>query len=475
MRVKFLIFAVFIGLTAMIGIQACKKDKTSSSTTSTTTATVTALSCSSTTFSGTAYASTAFTGTATVPYTGGSGASYAAGTAISSTGVTGLTATLQKGTLETGTGDLTYTIAGTPSGSGTATFAITFGGQSCGFAMTVSAAVATTGCSTSATPAAKVLCAVQAFEATLTSTQLAGVQFDYEKANAIKWSNLPCGSQCREGLELSSLTSTQLAAAMAVAAAATGTASADQGYTEVTDIIAADDILQATAGGSTYGSGNYFIAFVGTPSLTGTWQLQFGGHHMAINRTYISGAEAGSTPYFLGVEPKTWTTNSVTYAPLANKHDAMAAMLASLTTSELASAKLSSTFSDVMLGPGEDGQFPTTKLGLAASALTSAQQAYIVAAMKQWVDDTDDATAATLLTTYTNELSSTYISYASNTAGTSGDASTFLITNTDYVRIDGPSVWIEFICQTGVVFPTQIHYHTIWRDHTRDYGNSFTF
>ncbi|RZJ57247.1 MAG: DUF3500 domain-containing protein, partial [Hymenobacter sp.] len=322
--------------------------------------------------------------------------------------------------------------------------------------------------------AAKVLCAVQAFEATLTATQLAGVQFNYLAANAIKWSNLPCGAQCREGLVFSSLTATQLTAAKAVIAAATGT-TANEGYDEITQIIAADDVLAATAGGNTYSSGNYFIAFVGTPSATGTWQLQFGGHHIAVNQTYSNGVVTGSTPAFKGVEPKTWTTGTTTYAPLAQEQSVMAAMLASFTTAQLATAKVSSTFSDVVLGPGSDGKFPATKVGIAGSALTSTQQAAVIAAMKPWIYDTDDATAATILATYTSELASTYISYGSNTAGTAGNASTFFTTNTDYVRIDGPHVWIEFVCQSGVVYQTQIHYHSIWRDHTSDYGGNFTF
>jgi hypothetical protein len=43
------------------------------------------------------------------------------------------------------------------------------------------------------------------------------------------------------------------------------------------------------------------------------------------------------------------------------------------------------------------------------------------------------------------------------------------------VRIDGPGVWIEFVCQNGIVYQGQIHYHTVYRDHTRDYGGEFTF
>jgi uncharacterized protein (TIGR03437 family) len=63
-------------------------------------------------------------------------------------------------------------------------------------------------------------------------------------------------------------------------------------------------------------------------------------------------------------------------------------------------------------------------------------------------------------------LSGTYIAVTGN--GTAGDASSFLVSNTNYARIDGPSAWIEFACQTGVVFRNQIHYHTVWRDHVRE-------
>jgi uncharacterized protein (TIGR02145 family) len=74
-----------------------------------------------------------------VPYTGGNGGSYVAQT-ISSTGVTGLTATLSLGILANGAGSLIYTITGTPTTSGTASFAITVGGQSCSFTVSMEAA-----------------------------------------------------------------------------------------------------------------------------------------------------------------------------------------------------------------------------------------------------------------------------------------------------------------------------------------------
>jgi uncharacterized protein (TIGR02145 family) len=71
-----------------------------------------------------------------VPYTGGNAGTYSA-QSVASTGVTGLTATLAAGTLANGNGSLTYTITGTPANSGTATFVITLGGQSCNLTVNV--------------------------------------------------------------------------------------------------------------------------------------------------------------------------------------------------------------------------------------------------------------------------------------------------------------------------------------------------
>jgi hypothetical protein len=453
---------------------ACKKssktDETTTTTTTTTTAaSVSALTCGSAVVSSTATVNTVFSGSATVPYTGGNGAAYTAGTAISSTGVTGLTATLAAGTLVSGAGNLTYAIAGTPTSTGTASFAITFGGQTCSFSVTVNAASTTTGCSTSTTIASKVVCLANAFLATLTTTQQASVVLTLNLSNAKRWSNLPCGVSCRNGLAFSSLTSTQLAAAKAVAQAAFGTTTAE-GYDEFAQIMAADDYLGTMSSG--YSSGNYVIAFLGTPSTTGKWMLQFGGHHHAQNITYDNGVVTSITPLHEGVEPKgSFTVSGTTYSgPLESEHTAMQEMLGSFTSTELASAKISSTFSDCLMVPGSTtNTFPTTKQGIKVSALSSAAQAKVLAAMMPWINDVDATAAAAFTTIYQNELANTYVTYASNTSAVAGTASSFLTTNTDYVRIDGPSVWIEFICQTGVVISSQIHYHTVMRDHTRDY------
>ncbi len=458
----------FLSLTisAALLIIACEKTEVASTTT--TTATVTALSCSTATFSATPTASTAFTGTATVPYTGGNGAAYSAGSGIASTGVTGLTATLAAGTLASGAGSVTFAITGTPSAAGTAAFTVTVGGQSCSFSMTVSAASTGTGTSTSAwsvdTDIAAIVKAAEAFKATLTTTQVAALQYAYTKTQAQKWSNFPESIyKGRVGLQTSTLSTTQKAAFLALLKVSTST-TANEGYEEYTGILDADDYLGANGGGSGYGSGNYYIGFLGTPSTTGLWCLQIGGHHGTNITTYNGGKMTGGTPNFRSTEPyPTWTSTNTgkTVQPLVQETATFANFLKSLSATELTTAKRASAQNDLIAGPQKDAAFPSTKTGVKAGNLTTAQKDLLLLAIKTWVDELDDKAAAAVLAKYKAEIDDTYVSYyGSITMATQGD----------YILIDGPGVWIEWSMQGAIIIKGGVHPHAVWRDRKSDYG-----
>jgi uncharacterized protein (TIGR02145 family) len=97
---------------------------------------VATLSCTPTD-NGTPTANTAASSVSSVfSYTGGNNLTHN-GQTVTSTGVTGLTATLTSGTMSSAGGTLTYNITGTPSGSGTASFAINIGGRTCTLTRTV--------------------------------------------------------------------------------------------------------------------------------------------------------------------------------------------------------------------------------------------------------------------------------------------------------------------------------------------------
>jgi Protein of unknown function (DUF3500) len=448
-------------------IYACKSTDTTVTPSS---ATITALTCSSATFSATPTASTAFTGTATVPYTGGNGVAYATGSAVASTGVTGLTATLAAGTLASGAGSATFAITGTPTAAGTAAFAISLGGQSCSISLTVNAATTTTPTTGSVwsidTDIANIVKAAEAFKATLTASQVTSIQYTYTKAQAQKWSNFPESIyKGRVGLQTSTFTTAQWTAFQNLLKATTSTIT-NEGYEEYIGILDADDYLGANGGGSGYGSGNYYIGFLGTPSTTGLWCLQIGGHHGTNIFTYNGGKMTGGTPNFRSTEPyPTWTSTNTgkIVQPLVQETAAFAKFLTSLSSTELATAKRSAAQNDLIAGPQKDAAFPATRTGIKAGNLTTAQKDLLILAIKTWVDELDDKAAALVLAKYKSEIDDTYVSYYGGTT---------MAAQGDYILIDGPGVWIEWSMQGAVIIKGGVHPNAVWRDRKSDYGGN---
>lgn len=299
-----------------------------------------------------------------------------------------------------------------------------------------------------------------AFKATLSAAQITTLQLDYTLANAKKWSNLPVTMAARIGIRLGDLNATQLAAAKALIQAAAGT-TANEGYAEIQQLWAADDYLSANGGGTTYGSGQYYMAFLGAPSMTSAWELQFGGHHLALANTYGNGILTGATPSFRACEPfGAFTSGGNSYQPVGQEQAALAAMLGGLDATQTTTARLSTSFTDILLGPNKDWQFPTVKSGLRCNTLTAAQKTLVLNAIRTYVNDIDDTNAATIMSLYESQLDDTYIAF-------SGNAS--LSVRNDYVRIDGPRVWIEYSVQGGIVLSLP-HPHSVWRDRQTDYG-----
>jgi len=54
-----------------------------------------------------------------------------------------------------------------------------------------------------------------------------------------------------------------------------------------------------------FGSDLYYISFLGKPSTTAPWMLQFGGHHLSLNITIV-GSKGVMTPSLTGAQPATF-------------------------------------------------------------------------------------------------------------------------------------------------------------------------
>jgi hypothetical protein len=314
----------------------------------------------------------------------------------------------------------------------------------------------------SATGLAKIICLTETLKGQLSSTQVAALQLSYTKSDAVRWSNFPqqLFNLKRVGLSLGSLNATQLGYVNALLAELAGSAVPNEGWPEVQQILNADNYLNTINANGGYGSGNYYLAILGTPSTTGTFAIMFGGHHLAFQNTYTNGLLAGVTPSFRGIEPVgAFTFNNTTNVPLDQENAALLAILNSLSEAELGTAKLATTTTDLVAGPQKE-TIPTTYAGLKCGNLTPAQKQLVLDAIKTYVADVAGSEA--FLSTYQNELDNTYVSYSGNKT---------LSVRGDYLRIHGPSVWIEWAVQPAVAL-AQPHVHSVWRDRAKDYGGN---
>jgi Protein of unknown function (DUF3500) len=309
----------------------------------------------------------------------------------------------------------------------------------------------------------RLVCLAALLKRDMNAALLARLQLPYAVADAQRWSNFPpMGYRNRVGVTLGELTPAQRGAVKALMKEAAGMA-AGEGYDEIEQILNADDFLRNNTNDTGFASGNFQVAFLGTPGSSGTWQLYFGGHHLAFGTTYTDGKMTGATPSFRGVEPFTpFRENGRDNAPMAQEQAAFAAMLGALSQEEHTKARLAQTYTDLVVGPQRDNSFPSARAGARVGAFTQETQASVVRAIETYVRDINPPDADAILAKYRAELAETFVAY-------SGTPS--MNAENDYVRIDGPSVWIELSMQGGRSLPG-IHPHSVWRDRKTDYGGN---
>jgi hypothetical protein len=328
---------------------------------------------------------------------------------------------------------------------------------------------------TPAAATARIVTAAQALLATLDDAGRARVQFPFEGPQKTRWSNLPGPIFQREGVRLGDLTPTQRTAVTSLLS----TALSPNGYRKVMEIMGGDEALRnagATAGppgtggrgrrgrpggpgggGVRFGEDEYYLAFVGTPSTTVPWMLQFGGHHLAINLT-LGGSQASMTPSLPATQPASYTVEGRTIRPLGQENDKAFALINALDTGQRAQAILNYRVADLVLGPGQDGRTIQPE-GIRASALSPPQQTMLLDVVREWSGIVTDAFAEPRMAEIRSNLPQTYFAWSGPT--TNGSAA--------YFRIQGPTLVIEYAPQGGVD-----HIHTIYRDPTNDYGAKFT-
>ena len=334
-----------------------------------------------------------------------------------------------------------------------------FGGQCTASGVTPTAAVPANAVPKTADPTAVAagVTAAQAFLATLSTEQKTATMFGYADLDAKRcsWSNFPSGIfDGRQGVRIGDLTDAQRTAALAAVQSLMSAA----GYTYVQGAIAGDQYL-AEQGESNMGSDNYYLAFYGDPAATTPWTLQFGAHHLAIHIS-VGGEALSVSPYFQGLQPLSFQVDGKTIEAMSVDANHMFGLFEAMDETQLALAKLSGTYDDLVMGPGADTGYPTAE-GIAYTDLTAAQQELVKAAIADWVTDAAPELSAPFIDLYYSQLNDTKVSWSMSTSRDAGA----------YMRIDGPRVWIEWVNTTA---GGGLHYHTVYRDKLVDYGTGTT-
>jgi hypothetical protein len=331
----------------------------------------------------------------------------------------------------------------------------------------------------------KTLAAAKALLATLDDAGRAKVSFPFDSEQKHKWSNLPVGIYSRNGLRWGDLSAVQREATMKLLA----TALSKQGLQKVKEIMDGDEVLRTAGGGPAgsppavgppggppgagpqggrggasggpkFGRDEYYLALLGTPSLTTPWMIQFGGHHLALNMTIV-GKSNVLTPSLPAAQPATYKLNGETVRPLGRENDKGFALINSLDAAQQKLAILNYQVGDLVLGPTEEGKTIQPE-GIKVSALNSAQKEKLLDVVHEWVGFLNDEAAAAKMSEIKANLAETWFAWSGPTTNGSGA----------YFRIQGPTLLIEYSPQRsrGAGGLDVNHIHTIYRDPTNDYG-----
>lgn len=360
----------------------------------------------------------------------------------------------------------------------------------------------------------KVVQAANKFLATLSDEQKRKVLYAFnDDQQRRRWSNFPTGFVPRGGISLKEMTPEQRTAAMNLLAVVLS----PMGLEKVNEIRLADDDFKANGskrgprggpgGGPPFGNGNappganggappqfgnggpppfgsngpppfggpggppppgggaafgkdlYYISFLGTPSQTQPWMLQFGGHHLALNIT-IAGSRGVLTPTLTGAQPATFQLNGKTIRPVGRESDKALALFQSLDQPQRQQALLNYSVPDLILGPGQDGKKIAPE-GLKVSEMNDKQRAMLLDLIYEWAGIINETAASARMAELKADLNETWFAWSGPTSFQPGS------NITAYYRIQGPHLVIEYAPQHDE--PAN-HVHTIYRDPTNDYG-----
>jgi hypothetical protein len=305
------------------------------------------------------------------------------------------------------------------------------------------------------TPTGRIADVAKKFLTSLDDGQRAKVTFDFkDAAQRVRWSNLPVNMAERRGLRMGDLKQTQRDAVMHLLA----TALSKMGYEKVVGIVESDEVLrkESRGGAPPFGRDEFFIAFLGKPSVAEPWIIQFGGHHLALNIT-IAGEQGVLTPSLIAVQPAKFTLDGKTVRPMGRETDKALELVQALTEEQRKQAILGSQMRDLVLGPGHDGETIQPE-GLKVDTLNEGLRKLLLELIREWSGIIHDTAAIEKMNEIKANLANTWFAWSGP-----------LEAGKAYFRIQGPTIIIEYAPQR-LGGDVTMHIHSMYRDPTNDYG-----
>lgn len=307
--------------------------------------------------------------------------------------------------------------------------------------------------------------AAEKFLSGLSAEQKAIAQLPYDAVNRTDWHFIP--KPTRKGLQIRDMKPEQRPAALALLRAALS----QIGYDKTTKIMALEAMLfeleKNKKGGNIRDTERYFFTVFGSPAAKGRWGLSIEGHHMSLNFVVEDGKVISSTPLALCTNPaevKAMVVPSIEKGlrVLAKEETLAFDLLASLTPEQRKTAIIADKAPAEVRAPGEVHPPTDAAVGIAASALTAAQQQTLRSLIGAYADNVPaDVAADRWSRIEAAGWENVKFAWAGPDKAGVGH----------YYRIQGPSFVIELVnTQPDAAGNPANHVHCLWRDMAGDFA-----
>ena len=221
-------------------------------------------------------------------------------------------------------------------------------------------------------PAADLQAAVRKFLGTLEPDKRKAASFAWNGSEWRNWNYFGIGGYIKPGLRLEQMSAAQKEAAWSVLATVWSSA----GVAKAKNVMLLQDILAASGNGAGQRSSERFsLAVFGTPAETGAWGLRCEGHHLTQSVAVRDNRIVSVTPFSFSANPNRVTAGRHAGLNTLKAEEGMARRLfADLTPALQAKSRIGDSTPYNILSYAGRERANAKKVGIAASALTSAQR-----------------------------------------------------------------------------------------------------